>query len=345
MRIISEIPEYIVNEIRAHIIKGRYSSIEAFILAAVENQLALERKPSLKVKRMGAIHTKTVQEVISLKFPELELNIDKHIQTLSPPSFEKLNPTGAISEKELWIWGQINKILPIKFVIRLLANRISEGDQYVRFEEFVQDACSLARSFGAVLLAYDKEVQRRRDERFSIGFPAGQNEEKALSRFALQFIGYIRKKDDVLSGALPSLKFANITEDNNNQLIGLTIAGLAFACLRNPILDDFSFSSRLSKEEVDFYLLHISKNVPGEAYVFKLILSLIEDGTNTREGINTAIQQYTPSGWSSKVLNTQRAGAMSRLFELGLIEKLRDSIFVKYIVTDRGRDFLQLQYK
>lgn len=71
----------------------------------------------------------------------------------------------------------------------------------------------------------------------------------------------------------------------------MTIAGLGFAPLKNPVLDDFSFDSRLSKGEADFYLSHISKHVPSEAYVFKLILSLLENGTNSREDINAALQQ------------------------------------------------------
>jgi len=40
------------------------------------------------------------------------------------------------------------------------------------------------------------------------------------------------------------------------------------------------------------------------------------------------------------VINTQRAGLMARMFELGLIEKEKDGVKVSYKISNRGMRFL-----
>jgi predicted transcriptional regulator len=43
---------------------------------------------------------------------------------------------------------------------------------------------------------------------------------------------------------------------------------------------------------------------------------------------------------SDAVINTQRAGLMARMFELGLIEKEKDGVKVNYKISDKGKSFL-----
>ncbi len=44
---------------------------------------------------------------------------------------------------------------------------------------------------------------------------------------------------------------------------------------------------------------------------------------------------------SDAVINTQRAGLIARMFEMGLIEKEKTGIKVSYGVADQGRIFLK----
>ena len=86
---------------------------------------------------------------------------------------------------------------------------------------------------------------------------------------------------------------------------------------------------------------HVKDNVPGEYEAFTTILEIIKNGINKREEINDALSSsIDPSyGWGKDVINTQRAGVMSRLYELGLIGKVKKGIYVKYNITEKGNEF------
>jgi len=45
-------------------------------------------------------------------------------------------------------------------------------------------------------------------------------------------------------------------------------------------------------------------------------------------------------GASDAVVNTQRAGLMARMFELGLLEKEKNGIYVTYHISEFGKSFL-----
>jgi len=138
------------------------------------------------------------------------------------------------------------------------------------------------------------------------------------------------------------LKFGNAEVVGRALSVGLTEAGLEFARISNPVLDDSDLSSSLSEEEIEFYLEHIRARVPGEVYAFELILSLIAEGVNGREELNEQIKKRVPLDWTDAVVNTQRAGAMARMYELGLIEKSREGLRVEYGVSERGIRWLRV---
>jgi hypothetical protein len=154
------------------------------------------------------------------------------------------------------------------------------------------------------------------------------------------------RKDGTLDGAMPYLRFVNLNKDEKGKvLIGLTEPGLNFAKLDNPVIDSQDFERSLNEKEVDFYLDHIPKNVKGESSATKWLLEKLSNGLNEREEINKELKKEFGQIWgaSEAVINTQRAGLMARMFELGLIEKDKKGIgpAVIYKITDRGKKFLQ----
>ena len=46
------------------------------------------------------------------------------------------------------------------------------------------------------------------------------------------------------------------------------------------------------------------------------------------------------SDWSPGLVSTQRSGAISRMYELDLIDKERSGLEVRYILTERGNGFI-----
>ena len=47
-------------------------------------------------------------------------------------------------------------------------------------------------------------------------------------------------------------------------------------------------------------------------------------------------------GASDAVINTQRAGLMSRMYELGLYKKEKDANKVFYSITETGKKYIQI---
>jgi len=121
-------------------------------------------------------------------------------------------------------------------------------------------------------------------------------------------------------------------------MIGITESGLKFSSIINPVLDNNDFDMSLNEEESLFYINHIKENVKGEYAAIQWMLEKIKSEKNTRELLNIEIEKTYGKVWKATdaVINTQRAGITARMFELGLIEKEKDGIRVKYEVSENG---------
>jgi len=96
-------------------------------------------------------------------------------------------------------------------------------------------------------------------------------------------------------------------------------------------------------EEVAFYIDHISKNVIGEYCAIKWLLEKLFKGITDREKIHQELKKDYGAIWktSDAVINTQRTGLISRVFELGLLAKERQGTEVKYVITEKGKLFIK----
>lgn len=335
MRIIIELPEYLIREVRKLIDEGRYSDISSFVVASVENQVTLEKSDiepgTLLVEQVQGRTGKGRRSPI----PDISTARSDYsgVQPVGYPKWEG-------RREERWLWGQINKVLPIKFVVRLLANEVSGTGEWPSLDKFAKSAAAAARSFGLDLERIDEREDHAWGERLSTAFPTTGKVERTLSRFESQFVGYVRG-DGQMSGALFELKFANVMKRDESVRIGLTPAGLEFAQLTNPVLDGRDYSRPLSGDEMDFYLDHVSRRVPWEASAFRLILNIIGGGITGREEVNREISKRLAVKWSVAQVNTERAGTMARMFQLGMLDRERHGIKVEYKVTERGKKWLR----
>jgi hypothetical protein len=336
MKLVVDVPEYIVERARGLVHDGVYRDLSSFAAASMENQLALEAHEETVSTAHAAASRKRPQAQTRAS---LSVMHDAAPERSSPPALEYPESPGR-TVAEQWPWGQINRILPAKFAVRLLDKELTLAEPVIPFDAFRNEAAARARDFGVWLKENDTRYRRRRGERLSAGFPTGDDEESSLKRYAVHFIGHRRKRDDTWFGALFELKFANAAVMGREISLGLTEAGLQFARIENPILDRSDVSSTLSDEEIEFYLDHIQKRVPGETYAFQLILGLIEDGVTRRRQLNEAIKAAVGLGWTEALANTQRSGAMARMYELALIDKARDGLRVRYGTTPRGMAWL-----
>lgn len=345
MRYVIDITQKQADEIESLIDKGQFKSFAQFITTAIENQIYIE-KSEIHEEKLELTNKKkkdvSQPEIIPKDENRITLaEIISQPKAVPMPAFRQLSCfSQKIEEEKCWLWGQVNKILPIKMGLRVLYATL-ESEQWIDLEEYRNKAADIAAGFGTLIRKYEDKKNKLRDERISAGLP-DEKEFKSKFRYKSHFLAYM-KKEGALDGAMAYLRFANLNKDEKGRiLIGLTGPGLNFAKLDNPVVDHQDFEMGFNQKEVDFYLDHISKNVRGECSATKWLLQKLENGLKEREEINQELKKEFGGIWaaSDAVINTQRAGLMARMFELGLIEKEKDGVKVTYKIGNKGKRFL-----
>ena len=238
------------------------------------------------------------------------------------------------------LWGQYNRIFPVKIVVRQLANMILQYDtDRIDLEVFRIEVASNARELGLELREIDNSSNRGRGEKLSSGLPIGSDANKSMNRFKTQFVGDIDQSKH-LSGAAPSLQFIEITSEEDNH-IGLTDYGVLFAGLYNPLLDESLRSDiALSDKEREFYLEHISHHLPDEFAAMQTVADGIQSGADRPDALTEHVVELN-GDWTDAQANTIRTGLVSRMYELGLITRERvGQRGVAYRLTNQGEEHL-----
>lgn len=244
-----------------------------------------------------------------------------------------------------WIWGQHNKLLPLKATCRALAHLLTRAPascEGIPLSKASTEIAAEAVKLGDYLRRKERELGLLRDDGLAHAFPRrdAENEDKSRLRFATQFVGNIGS-DGVLTGLPSDLKFVSLDGPRSTRIL-LTEDGWKFAQMENPSLDSIHGRPirRFTEEEVHFLFSHIMKKVPYEAFAYNAVVKLIKAGENTPELLDQALGDYLPSRNTKRLspafLTTQRAGVISRLSDLGIVQRVRDGIKVTYALTEFG---------
>jgi hypothetical protein len=339
-----------VNQKQSEIIQkliesNQYNSVAQFISVAMENQIYIEQSGEQSTEESIASSENSIINKINEKkrWEGYRVhNITTEPKTILPPTFEHLTLKLQNNDpKKAWLWGQINRILPVKIGIRVLYKEL-ENNPVIEYNSFVKKAAEVAATINQEIKLYEVRNLLLRDEKISAGLPT-LYEDASMTRYKSQFLSY-KRKDNLLDGAFSMLRLANLEsgKQNGKLFIGLTEAGLNFAKIINPVLDDSFFEYSLSDDEINFYLDHIKQNVISEHEAIKWLLKKIEHGINEREALNKELKNEFGNTWnaSDAVINTQRAGLMARMTELKLLQKEKDGIRVTYLISKTGESFL-----
>lgn len=257
--------------------------------------------------------------------------------------------------------GYFNRLLPIKFVLRVLAIMMVSSDSFnpdkseenfddepaddevtlTRLREDSLDAALFAREW---LLDLDRRAGATRGTEIAVGFP--EDTPKARERFVAQFVGSKRGKS--LSGALVEMGFANVGAPFGISLssevgdwIRFTDPGWGFVMMENPVIDSlegFVSGPRFSDAEVTFLLSHFKQNVPGEWAFLTEIAKLIDSGIDRPKTMQEEIVKSR--GWEDAKASIMRNGVLSRMQELELIDRTKEGREVTYHLTERGKELL-----
>jgi hypothetical protein len=269
------------------------------------------------------------------------------LQDSSPPLVDMPDDVWAIGQEiplDRWVFGQYNRLLPAKASCRALAHLTIDEPTGVLLEEAAEQIAENAAVLGEFLARHDREHKIGRDKTLSTAFPSA-DKETSLQRFATQFVASVNRQGQ-MSGLLVDLKLVNGRGTRVTHLM-LTDVGWEFAIMPNPVFDGMQErpTQKFSENERDFLLNHIARAVPVEDFAYRAVLTAIQQGADTPDAVGAALRQYVPrnaeSSLSESFLSSQRSGAISRMTDLGLVERVRDGVRVSYVVTDIGRSYLQ----
>ena len=250
--------------------------------------------------------------------------------------------------------GYYNRLLPVKFVLRMLlaltvnSDSFEEdgwnperGDETITLADLREVSWQTASYAKETLQLYDQlfESKGKIGAKISVGFPT--KDEKSKERFVSQFVGSRRKKE--LSGALFDMGFANIASflGLSTEEVWFTHFGLRFALLENPVIDEtegWQDGDSFSEVEVDYLLAHFKQNVPAEWEFMVSIAEMIRDGTNDATKMNAAL--ISQRDWNRSKASVYRTGVLARMQELGLVDREKSGVQVTFVLTESGKDKL-----
>ena len=345
MKYIIELPKSLKHKID-RIIEGQdYGDFNTFALSALENQILLENEGTVgpvkdRVKVMSGSSPIEREQMKSFSKGEI-LKVfslsDNSVRELQPPKYS------AVIRGPLW--GQFYKFFPCKLGLRVLLYLSGQGLPTV--EEFRKKTAEIAVKFATYLRETETRFIESAGEKSSTSLPT--NDAQSRKRFMNQFLIYIRPSDNLLDGMLARLNMINVVEEGNLLKVGITNFGFEFSKLENPLLDDGELTPALSKAEIDFLLNHLESNLEEEYKDMIQAMCLIKNGVERRTALNQAMAAYyrkyfgNREKWSEEMINTMRAGIVSRLCELNLVRKTKAGQTVFYKLTDSGASMIDIQ--
>lgn len=354
---------------------GSYQDLSSFCTAAIENLLLLEEHvPQSQLERVRTKGPKTAparqpknKATHSAPEPAVSLSVASSepctSDKASPPELAALDENSKVPftlpvavadlfkvndriPVDRWLFGQYNRVFPAKVTLRALSNvAMKEGKETLVLDAVGARIAEIAAIVGDRLRALDRRLATHRDDAFATAFPdPSLDGQKGRMRYQNHFVGHTVKGEQ---GGLPvGLKLAVIHVLKNKPHILPTSAGWSFALLPNPILDDPSapIEERLTTAEREFLLAHIRDQVPVELFAYRTLLSMLSQGIDSPDAMNSALMSLLSAERkaddSREFVNTQRAGVLGRMTDLGLITHERDGRFVRRQLTEVGRKFL-----
>lgn len=347
------------DELEKLLEEGKYRDYSEAVAVAVTNQLLLQNHAT------GAFAKETTPEILVVEgkpAPEKKALEAAPNPTESPSVPARFSLAGVACRPEefapypndafaagqevpadRWIFGQHNKLLPVKATCRALATLMgAKQATALSVAKIASEIASDAVKLGDYLRYVDHVSGVHRDDALSFAFPYSdsQNGDKSRLRFANQFVASFTKQG-TLTGLPIELKLLNRDHSRTPRLL-LTEAGWQFAVLRNPIFDDQKNARepKFTSDEIDFLLAHIRNRVPAEVFAYRTVLGAISSGANTPDKLDDALEEHVSKReekpFTRAFLTTQRAGVISRMIDLGLIQRIRDGIKVTYALTEKA---------
>lgn len=357
------LPEALFAQIKALVEDGKYQSPDAFLEVAAFSQLALERGASpealLPQKSESSLQAMRVRDRPSPKKQPKVIRLPKQVFVLEEPAkelsigavlapfalqLEQAHPEPSpLQVCRDHVFGQVNRIFPLKLACRWILGRALSGKgrpQWPAHSEVLDSLGDAAAQLGSLLENWDGVSNRKRDDQWATGLPRRGNS-ASKDRFLSQFIARVTRSGDLSPGAIYQYQLANFADGR----IALTSAGIGFAGLPNPILDQVRdpVGATLGRDEITFLCEQIQRWSPGEHGDMTIVLNVLMGDKSAPQDVLAESKKHFPSDWSEAVVITHVSGLIARLTELQFIKRWWHGRNVEYRLgdLDRIKRFLQ----
>jgi hypothetical protein len=229
------------------------------------------------------------------------------------------------------VFGQVNRVLPLKLACRWLATAATAEGKWPRYQLVSDKLADDAATIGTLLERWDTENERKRDDLVATGLPRRGNS-ASRDRFLSQFLARVTRGGEIYPAVICQYQLARFED----SVIGLTDQGVEFAQLENPILDkrDSRATTTLTAAESGFLARHILGAVPAEREDMRLVLQTVSAGKKTPTDLAEAVRAKFPSDWSDASFQTHLSGLVARLGELRLLKRVWQGRNVNYELGD-----------
>lgn len=250
----------------------------------------------------------------------------------------------ALTPKE-WLFGQFNKLLPLKATTRGLLNLQTDAGVPTTIGEARSTISTEAWVLGDFLFQLEEAKNIKRDDAVSTAFPTTlRNGGAGKSRYANQFVASVNSKGEASS--LPIAFGFVVHEKGKISRLQLTGPGVEFAVLENPVIDGRNVGTgpKFSDAEREFLVQHILRFVPAERAAYSVVLDALADGAASPGNLDSHLASrfhINRSSMSPSFLAMQRGGVISRLIDLGLVARDKEGIRVAYFLTAAGKEVRQ----
>jgi hypothetical protein len=253
----------------------------------------------------------------------------------SPPP-AVVDPEKLLTER---IFGQVNRLLPIKIACRWLATTAATDGKWPRFDAISERLADDAATIGSILETWDAESGRKRDELLATGLPRRGNP-ASKDRFLSQNLARVTRGGQIYPATICQYQLARF----DDSVIALTEQGLAFAEIENPIIDrrDTTTTVTLTPDESEYLSRQILEWVPAERDDMRLVLRAVKDGKTRPSELADALRAQFPLDWTDSVFQTHISGLVARLGELRLMKRIWQGRNVTYELGDNVDDFLKV---
>jgi hypothetical protein len=367
----------LIQDIKGLVEKGLYESLESFVEIGCINQLALERgstptaiiekghrlaaeqqwktagkspappnasatatataKPSTKKRPVAG------EKVVKLVAADPVTTDEAAVmfKRLAKPLLETIPtpwPMPKVPKPGDRIFGQVNRLFPVKFVCRWLANNASVERQWPKFTVVSSAIADDAGTLGSLLDQWDQKQDRERGGEMATALPRRKNN-ASLDRFLSQFIARITRSSDIAPGAVCQYGLARFED----ACIALTEQGAEFAKLDNSILDahDEAATATLADPEAEFLISHIRRWVPTEWADMRTVLLAVQSGKATPTDVGETVRRELPENWSESMVQTHISGVIARLGDIRLLRRTWQGRNVRYDLGDTVANFLE----